>query len=454
MERDAIDLGTLGVAALFRRYFIPTLLGMLSISAVTAVDGIFVGHGVGSDGIAAINICYAPMILLTGMALMVGGGCSVVASIHLAQRRIKAARINVTQAMLFVSLVTVVCIAAMLAFPRRFALLAGASEHLMPLVTDYLRWFAPALLFQVWVTVGLFVIRLDGAPRLAMWCSVVSAAVNVVLDYLFVFPLGWGVMGAALASSLSLVAGGMIVAVYLLFFARTLRLYPLKRSRKSLRLSLRNIGYQCRIGSSAMLGETTMAVLMFTGNQLFMHYLGDSGVGAFGIACYYTPFVFMIGNAVAQSAQPILSYNYGIRARGRVVEAQRIALGTAVGCGGLVAAAFVAAPRLLVGLFVEPADAAARIAVEGFPLFAAGFVFFVVNLAAIGYYQSLERVRPATVFALLRGGLFLVPCFLLLPRLLGTAGIWLAMPASEALTCAAIAAYWLLGRRGRKTGRC
>ena len=102
-----------------------------------------------------------------------------------------------------------------------------------------------------------------------MWCSVVSALVNVVLDWFFVFPLGWGVFGAALASTLAVAIGGIIVGVYLFRRARTLRFYPLKASRKSLRLTLRNIGYQCRIGASAMLGEATMAVLMFTGNLVF-----------------------------------------------------------------------------------------------------------------------------------------------------------------------------------------
>ncbi len=87
MERDSIELGTLNVDKLFRKYFIPTLLGMLSMSAVTAIDGIFVGHGVGSDGIAAINICIPLYMFLTGIGLMAGAGCSVVASIHLAQGR-------------------------------------------------------------------------------------------------------------------------------------------------------------------------------------------------------------------------------------------------------------------------------------------------------------------------------------------------------------------------------
>ncbi|MFR6414604.1 MAG: hypothetical protein ACLUNS_01965 [Alistipes shahii] len=151
-----------------------------------------------------------------------------------------------------------------------------------------------------------------------MWCSVVAALLNVVLDWLFIFPLGWGVMGAAFATAISVSVGGVIVVVYLSFSHARLRFCPLKRSRKSLRSSLRNVGYQCRrIGSSALLGEATLAMLMFVGNlDISCTYPGDDGVGAFGIACYYIPFVFMVGNAIAQSAQPI-SYNLGAGVRER-----------------------------------------------------------------------------------------------------------------------------------------
>ena len=433
MERDEIDFGTLKVSVLFRKLFIPTLFGMLSISAVTVADGIFVGHGVGSDGIAAVNI-YVPLLLhFQGVGLMIGIGCSVVASIHLSRAKVKAARLNVTQAMIIVTALTLLLSLLIVVFPDRTACLLGSSDRLLPLVKDYLLWFTPALVFQMWTAVGLFVIRLDGAPKLAMWCSVVAALLNVVLDSLVIFPLGC-----------------VLVAVYLSVFAPTLRFCPRKRSHKSLRLSLRNVGYQCRIGSSALLGEATLAMLMFVGNLTFIHYLGDDGVGAFGIACYYIPFVFMVGNAIAQSAQPIISYNFGAGVRERVIEAAQIALATAMVCGAAVTAVFIGSPRLLVGLFLDPATHAARIAIEGLPWFALGFICFIVNLTAIGYYQSLERVGIASGFALLRGFVFLVPSFLFMPRLCGTEGIWLAMPLSELLTALVIlgVSFWRRQRIG------
>lgn len=431
MKRDAIDLGTVKVFTLFKKYFIPTLFGMLSMSAVTAIDGIFVGHGIGSDGIAAINICIPLLMLFTGVGLMVGAGSSVVASIQLSRGKPKAARINVTQAILFVTVVALIPSVLMMAYPSATARLLGASEHLAPMVKEYLLWFIPSLMFQMWCSVCLFIIRLDGAPRLAMMCNVAAALISVLLGWLFIFPFGWGLMGAAFAATIGLFSGGLIGLVYLFRFARKLRFYPIKWSVKSMRLSFRNLGYQCRIGSSALLTEAT---LMFVGNQVFMKYLGDDGVGAFGIVCYYIPFVFMVGNAIAQSAQPIISYNFGLGYRSRVVATERIALLTSVVSGGIIMAAFCLFLHVLVSLFISPDNPAARIAIEGYPYFSAAFIFFIFNLTVIGYYQSVERVKPATVLALLRGFIFLVPSFICLPKVIGAHGIWLALCFSELLT--------------------
>ncbi len=446
MKRDALDLGTMNVFSLFRKYFIPTLFGMLSMSAVTALDGVFVGHGIGSDGIAAINICIPLLMLFTGIGLMVGVGASVIASVHISQNKEKAARINITQALLFVTALSIIPSALMMAYPSATARLLGASEHLTPLVREYLLWFVPSLTFQMWCSVCLFIIRLDGSPKLAMMCNVIAAAVSVILGWVFIFPLGWGLMGAAFAATLGLLSGGIIGIVYLAKYASKLRFYPIKFSWKSLRLSMRNISYQCRVGSSALLTEATLATLMFVGNQVFMKYIGDDGVGAFGIVCYYIPFVFMVGNAIAQSAQPIISYNFGLGNKQRVYSTEKIALCTAVVCGIIVMTAFVLFPKLLVGLFISTDNPAAHIAVGGYPYFATAFIFFIFNLVVIGYYQSIEKMVPATILALLRGFIFLIPSFLFLPIIMGEHGIWLALCLSEMLTTVVIAITYYFKR--------
>ena len=152
----------------------------------------------------------------------------------------------------------------------------------------------------------------------------------------------------------------------------------------------------------------------------------------------------MVGNAIAQSAQPIISYNFGLCNLERVKETVKIAMKTALGFGVLTTFVFSVFPHFMVGLFLQNDNPAALLAIAGFPYFATGFSFFILNLTVIGYFQSLERIKPATFFAMLRGGVFLVPAFIFLPQILGIEGIWLAMPLSEIMTFAAIGVFYLL----------
>lgn len=121
MKEKVIDFGNEKVSILFKKLFFPTLLGMLSMSAVTTIDGIFVGHGVGSDGIAAVNICVPLLMSLMGAGLMMGAGCSVIASIYLSKGKTVLARATITQAMLFVTLISVTVGGFILAFPEETA---------------------------------------------------------------------------------------------------------------------------------------------------------------------------------------------------------------------------------------------------------------------------------------------------------------------------------------------
>lgn len=453
MNESAIDLGQQKVGRLFRSYFIPTLLGMLSLSAVTALDGVFVGHGIGSDGIAAINICIPPLMLFTGIGLMAGAGASVSASILMSRGKLHAARINVSQALLFVVLISILPIIIMYIWPTATARLLGASEHLAPMVREYMLWFLPQLMLQMICSVCLFLIRLDGSPRLAGGINVGAALISVVLDWLFIFEFGWGLMGAAFAPTISLSLGAIVGVGYMAFYAKNVRLCSLRWRLRDAHTAINNLSTQCKIGSSALLTEATLAMLMLVGNWVFATHLGDNGVGAFGIACYYIPFVFMVGNAIAQSAQPIISYNFGLGEASRVHATERIALATSVGCGLVVTLLFTLCPHWLVGLFINTQNPAAQLAISGFPLFSVAFVFFIVNLCAIGYFQSVERLRPATAFALLRGFVLLVPSFVFLPQAIGTNGIWLALALSEITTSVLLSLYFLYVRRREHKNR-
>mgnify|MGYP001665974991 FL=1 len=433
-ESKTMDLGRDNVTSLFFRLFFPTLLGWLSMAAVTAINGAFIGHGVGSDGLAAVNITVPLWMVFSGLGLMFGAGCSVVASSMLANSDANAAKLHVAVAFSFASAITIAVSVAVMCFPAATARLFGASEHLLPLVRDYLALVMPCFVFQMWSAIGLFIIRLDGAPKVAMWCNIITAILTLGGDYMMIYVWEKGLQGVAVSTCVAIVTGGLIAAIYILFYAKQLRFAWASLRRSSFECILRSIVYQCKIGSASLLGELMLAVLAFVGNYVFMRYLGDNGVGAFGIACYYTPFIFMISNAIIQSAQPIISYNNSRKAYDRVAQIKRLLFIAAFIASLLLTLVFVFMPDMLVHFFVGKGDAAAPIAIEGFPYFAAGIVFFILNVCIIGYFQSLEIMGPALVLMSLRGFALLVPAFLILPKCLGTSGIWLAMPTSEAAT--------------------
>ena len=449
LGRDRLDFADGKIGALFRALFFPTLVGMIFNSALTVIDGIFVGRGVGSEGLAAINIVAPIFMIATGIGLMFGIGASVVASIRLAENKTKAACIILTQSFVAgLSLVGLVC-AGCLLWPRPVVGALGCSPLLEQNALSYLLWLLPGLFFLFIECVGMMLIRLDGSPRYAMAVQIVAAVVNIALDWYMVFPLGWGVTGAALATSIACAAGGIMVLVYFLRFSVRLRFCRLKLSATSLLLTLRNTGYMIRIGFATFLTELAMSVMMLTGNYMFISLLGEEGVAAYAIACYLFPVVFSISNAVAQSAQPIISYNYGAGRPQRVGRALHVSLLAAVVCGLTVTACLRAGAPSVVRLFLDPQTTAYALAVEGLPLFALCAVFFAVNIAFIGYYQSIERALTSTLYTLLRGVLLLVPCFLVLPRLTGVDGLWLAIPAAECSTCAVILLRYLRQRRRR-----
>lgn len=439
--KDSIDFGSMEIPKLFRKLLIPTVLGMVFSAVFVITDGIFVGRGIGSDALAAVNITAPLFLISTGVGLMFGVGASVVASIHLAQGKVKAARINVTQAVAVSSLLLAAYSFLITSCAREVALLLGSSERLLPLAVEYMHWFAPFLPFSALLSSGMFFIRLDGSPNYAMLCNAVPAVINIVLDYVFIFILGWGMTGAALATSLGYIVGAGMILGYLGRRRNVVRLCRVKTSCKSMRLTLRNVGYMCRLGLSTFLCEGAIAMMMFAGNYVFIRYLGEDGVAAFSIACYFFPIIFMVYNAIGQSAQPILSYNFGAGNGARVRKAFRLALRRPwrPDWGSSALRRCSAA-----GSWPCSSTAPAPLC-DCRP---GGFRCSLRDRFLCGEHR-LDRLfperraapsgdgrdRPAGIR--LHGGVFLRP-----PLLLGVEGIWLAVPLAEALTFAVVAAIY------------
>lgn len=276
MLRDSIDYKGTAVGKLFRRFLFPTVMGMVFSAVFVITDGIFVGRGIGSDALAAVNLTAPLFTLGTGLGLMFGMGGSVVASVNLAQGKRRVAQINITQSLVIPALLIALLSALLIHCHKPLLLLLGTPPELMVPAREYLVWFtlflAPLAVFNIL----MFIVRLDGAPRFAMACNIMAACINIVLDYLFIFEFGWGLAGAAIATGIGYIVGSGVMLRYMLRSSRTLHFVKLKTSYKSLRLTARNLGYMTYIGFPALLSELAISCLDDRG-QLYVHPLHRQG---------------------------------------------------------------------------------------------------------------------------------------------------------------------------------
>ena len=318
------------------------------------------------------------------------------------------------------------------------------------MVFEYLFWFSISLPFTVLVVALPFFIRLTN-PKISMWAMLAATVVNIILDYLFIFVFKWGLFGAAIATDIGEFVGAAIMIIYLFRHSIAIRFVWLKLSVKSLLLTLRNVGYMIKLGFSVFLSEITISVMIISGNYVFMDYMGADGVAAYSVICYLFPIIFMVFNATVQSAQPIISYNYGCGQMKRSDNALRLSMLFTLAFAFSIMLLFICFTRSIVTLFIpDTASAAWGYAVAGLPLFATDYLFFGINIIIIGYYTSIERLRRAISLTVLRGILPVV-FFFTLPLLLDVNGIWLAVAAGD-ITTTVVIVILLIVDKVRKNG--
>jgi len=449
MQRDSLDFKSMSVGKLFTKLLVPTIMGMAASALFTVVDGIFVGNGIGSDAMAAVNISAPIFMIITGVGLMFGMGGGILTSINLSQGKKKVANINFTQSVIALVFISLVMTLLLTIFPHKIATLFGSDEYL-DMVVEYLFWFSISLPFTVLVVALPFFIRLTN-PKISMWAMLAATVVNIILDYLFIFVFKWGLFGAAIATDIGEFVGAAIMIIYLFRHSIAIRFVWLKLSVKSLLLTLRNVGYMIKLGFSVFLSEITISVMIISGNYVFMDYMGADGVAAYSVICYLFPIIFMVFNATVQSAQPIISYNYGCGQMKRSDNALRLSMLFTLAFAFSIMLLFICFTRSIVTLFIpDTASAAWGYAVAGLPLFATDYLFFGINIIIIGYYTSIERLRRAISLTVLRGILPVV-FFFTLPLLLDVNGIWLAVAAGD-ITTTVVIVILLIVDKVRKNG--
>ena len=421
-------LGREKITTLFFKYSIPSIAGMLFLGVNTVVDGFFVGHYIGVNALAAINIAMPFFSLMIAIGVVIGIGAQSVLGRRLGEGDRQAANDAFATALLLMAGVSSLLAVLAVAFHEQIARLLGASAQLLPFSSVYIGCAGAFLPFLGLMFVLDYALKVTGRPVYSMQVLIVAVVGHMLLNALFIVHLQFGMLGAALAVGLSYTAAFVLAALPFSGKKSSLQAFS-GRWRSALAKEM------VANGSAEGLSEVGTGVTTFLFNITVMRYAGELGVAAFTAVSYLA----FVGNNIliglADGVGAIVSYNYGLGSLERVKKAFRLAVFSAVAIGtGIFAVLFFYAGDIIL-LFLDERNAVVlEFAVYGARLYALAFVLSGVNIVASGYFTAVCRPKDAAAIAVSKGVLWIGVCLVALPALFGVRGIWLTVPVAEFLT--------------------
>ena len=414
----------------FLGYTIPSALAMFISSLYTIIDGIFVGQGVGDNALSAVTIVMPLTIMLFGIATMfaVGGGALVSKNFG-AKKDIEGINLF-RQVFKFLLIISTVISLVLAIFSSPIVSILGATESIKPLASEYLRYYA---LFCIPNLIGIALnsfVRNDNRPKLAMISTISGAITNIVLDYIFIFPLGMGLKGAAIATGL-----GQLVTVSIVIphFIRKKG----KLTFGNVKLDKSIIKEFTNIGVPSFFAEAAFSIIVFIQNIAIVNILGETGLSAYSIINYITTNIYMVLLGLTFGAQPLISYNFGAKNAKNMLEIYKISNVASIIINIIFTTVCFIFGRVLIGIFTADSNIL-EIAYNGLNITNLGFFIVGLNLTTTVYYQAVEVPKYSNLMCILRSVVFLPISVFILIKLMGVNGVWLSLLVSEVLSLIAV----------------
>lgn len=427
-------LGTEKIGKLIWAYALPSVISLVVQSIYNMVDQVFIGRGVGYMGNAATNIIMPMNIIVISIGLLVGNGAASFMSLELGKGDHKRAAKGVGNMLILTAILAVVFIVAFEVFLRPLCVLFGGQGEVLEYAMEYGRMIAigfPALGFT---TAFGAVLRADGRPKENMIGMLIGCITNIFLDPIFIFVCGWGVMGAGLAT----IIGQYLCAIF--FFLCIFRFKTIKLTKEVFRLNGRIMGKFLSLGLSSFITQFAMVIVMAVQNNLFVKYGAlsvygaDIPLAAFSIVSKTSQLLMSIALGISTGVQPIWGYNYGAEKYDRVKRTFWVSLWAGVIVMVLCTLVFELFPVQLTKLFGEESDLYMEFAVKCFRIYLAAIIMVPFNLAGSNFLQSVGRPVLATVTALIRPIVVLVPANFILGAVMGVMGLLWAGPVADGLS--------------------
>jgi putative MATE family efflux protein len=412
---------------LLMRLSLPATIAMIVNALYNITDTIFIGRGIGYLGIGGLTIAFPVQMAIMAIAQMIGIGAASIVSRSLGAKDIEKADHVAGNSFLSVGILGILICAFGLTFIDPILRIFGATDILLPYAKEYLQViFIGSIYFPFAVSTNNL-IRAEGNAKAAMVSMLIGTILNIILDYIFIFPLDMGIRGAALATILSQFVSVIFILFYIYggYSSLKVKLHHLKPDRKI-------ISEIIAIGFPSFARQASGSIIAIILNNSLAFYGGELAISIYGIVNRVTMFLFMPLFGVVQGMQPIAGFNYGAKRFDRVKEVVKLAVIITTifaSIGTLVGELF---PSFIIGMFDDDPELiknganALRLIISMIPIIG-------VQIIGAALFQSLGKAIPSLLLTLSRQVLFLIPLVLILPGIfgLGLFGIWISVPIAD-----------------------
>lgn len=414
--------------SLFAKYVSLNVLSMIGLSCYILADTYFIANGIGENGLTALNLAIPVYSFISGVGLMLGIGGAAKYAIFQAQETKNQGNQVFTMMLLVAAAFAVIFMFPGSTFAYPIAELLGANTETLEMTGVYLKTillFSPAFLLNN--ILNAFV-KNDGNPQLSMVAMFTGCMFNIIFDYIFIFPMQMGMLGAVLATGFAPVVGIAILSVHLI---RKQNHFHLVKVKMNISMMLSAVS----IGIPSLVTEMSSGIVMILYNILILKLVGNVGVAAYGIIANIVLVVLAIYSGIAQGMQPILSEAYGRGNKERLKNILFYGVVTVLIMSAVIYSGLFVYTDRVSALFNRDAnEKLQQIANAGIRWYFTGIPFAGLNIVLALYFASAEKAFPAQIISILRGFILIIPLVFLLSVMFRLTGVWISFPVTEILT--------------------
>lgn len=427
-KKATLELGTKPVGKLLTQYALPAIIAMTAASLYNIIDRVFIGQVVGPMAISGLAITFPFMILAAAFGAAVGVGAATTISVKLGQKDYESAENTLGNTITLNLIIGLAFGGICLLFLDPILRFFGASDATLPYARDFMQIILAGNVFSHMYFGMNAVLRAASKPRMAMFATIFTVAMNILLDAVFILWWHWGIKGAAFATVISQV---LALCWQMKLFSNKNELLHLKRGIYKLKANLvRNI---ISIGISPFLMNACACIIVIFINNQLVKFGGDIAVGAYGIANSIAMIFIMFVIGLNQGMQPIAGYNYGAQQYGRMMRVVKLSIITAI-CimlTGWTLAMF--APYYCARMFTKDPELV-KGSIKAIQIIMMMYPFIGCQMVITNFFQCIGKVKISIFLSLSRQLLFLLPLLVLLPNFYGINGVWASMPTSDLIS--------------------